>query len=87
MSKLKTAEEVAVELNLKRLPASGAIHPREIRDAFIRDRHAIHTLLRESITGMRGNESDGYYGQALDDILTIIDEVFSNKTESNVSHK
>lgn len=85
MIKLKTVEEVAVELNLKRLPASRAIHPREIRDAFIRDRHTIHTLLRESINEMLHREfmKDSpakHQNDAFLKVLTLIDELFSDKS-------
>ena len=59
MTTLKTVEERAVELNSKRLPASGAIHPREIRDAFIEDRADILRVLLEEIKSIATTKETG----------------------------
>ena len=92
MDKLRPVEEVALE----NTPQYEDISHYDIEEALTQDRQAIHTLLREGVESKHkeykvhkdgeyhfgDNQKTTGYNQALDDILTLVDELFSDKTDT-----
>lgn len=95
MSKLRPVEEVAQEHSQEAYLfylSEHCVSVKQVEELLITDRHAIHTLLREGVEKLLVDENFNVhwkfgYLKAQDDILTQIDELFSDKTETNVSHK
>lgn len=82
MSKLRPVEEVVEEIRENFICKDPMFTGRATLTKVIsQDRHAIHTLLKEGVEKL--SELQGYHSIVRrDDILTLIDELFSDKTDT-----